>query len=93
MTTTYEIRLAGNGAVLSGTATELLRAWGQMAYPPHDPKNVDDVKHDLAKRAFVWDGVIVDPTLSDAAFLDALDESSMVAVTIQRGTAAERKEA
>lgn len=81
MTRQHRICLDG-GAVLTGTADEILTAWGAMAFPPyakHDAAARADLKVDLAKRAWTWGGDRVDPDLGDDEFVEAIGRTRLIA--------------
>lgn len=80
--TTYTIRFPGGGR-LTGTASEVLSAWGAMAYPP--VLDSDEIKADLAKRAYIWDGALLDSSLDDAEFVRSLTLTTMVSVDVSNG--------
>lgn len=72
-----------DGAITRGhSATDAL--WTIADKQWDQPMSIHDVKYVLAARAFGWNNSVIDPTLSDDDFVDALGSSGMVFV--QRGS-------
>jgi hypothetical protein len=70
----------GDGKSIQGTPEEVLLEWGAWAYVIPPLEDMDEIKEELAHRAYVWCGAIVDPELPDVDFLRAIGDSGMVDV-------------
>jgi hypothetical protein len=67
-----------DGTILQATdARCLLESWRSKQWHGPDEANWRD---ELAKRAYIWSGTNVDPTLRPASFIRALERAGLVKV-------------
>lgn len=75
----YELEFAGGGT-LTGSAEQIIDAWGAMAFGLHADPDHDKARAILADRVWAWCGAEIDAGLDDDAFLRAVAATGMVAL-------------
>lgn len=76
---TWSARFPDGSRLSAPTATDLLDAWRMKSWQPWDAGTWPDV---LVKRAYVWSGRMIDPTLPAAKLLAELDEAGLIRLEV-----------
>lgn len=72
------VRFPDGTSITGVTEEEVLDLW--QAGQAHTIHSTRDWREELAKRAFIWDELIIDPTLPADEFLDDLAEAHMIKI-------------